>query len=688
MDKTAFFREATLRICGNLEIEKALFSTLIFLQQEMPVSRMALEYYDKSVEKMRTIARANQKGGKSVNLITPFSADDSKQAEKKYDQENQEVFLFIDPKKEKLAQEMLTFHGVDASSLMVLSLKSGDTMIGTLALLTEGEAKFTQQHADLASLLSEPFAVALLNTLKHRNELKLQERDLFWEVTSRICGNLDIEKGLGDCFKYLSQCMPADTLYLQRYEQDLGSMRYIARADTKKGEAMDLLIALPSEINTLVLDLEKAHSLGQTPPVLLFNAPQENPLSKFILEAIGEPFSSAMSLQLWLDGQRVGGLLLVAKGDNRFNEHHAKLYANLQAPFTIAMSNMLKHREILKLKDLLADDNRFLHNELHRLSGDKVIGTNFGLRDVMFKVRQVSSIETPVLLLGETGVGKDVIANTIHYSSSRSSGPFVSINCGAIPDSLIDSELFGHEKGAFTGALSQKRGRFERANRGTIFLDEIGELPAAAQVRLLRVLQSREIDRVGGVKTISLDIRVIAATNRNLKEMVKNRKFREDLWFRLNVFPIIVPPLRHRRSDIPSLVKHFIDRKAKELKIAATPTLAGGAIDSLMAYDWPGNVRELENVIERAMILHRGKPLRFDDLGLSSVKPDKSAKGVPTEETLELDALIKDHIQRVLQLTGGKIHGPGGAGEVLGVNPGTLRSRMKKLGINFGKRKI
>jgi len=311
------------------------------------------------------------------------------------------------------------------------------------------------------------------------------------------------------------------------------------------------------------------------------------------------------------------------------------------------------------------------------------VGAKFGLKQVMSRARQVAAMDSPVLILGETGTGKDMIANAIHNSSPRSSGPFVSINCGAIPDSLIDSELFGHEKGAFTGALSQKRGRFERANKGTIFLDEIGELPAAAQVRLLRVLQSREIERVGGVETISLDIRVIAATNRNLEEMVKNRIFREDLWFRLNVFPILVPPLRHRRSDIPSLVQHFIDRKAKELKIAATPSLAAGAIDPLMAYDWPGNVRELENVIERAMILHRGNPLRFDDLGLSTDKPDKAATGVLAEETLELDSLIKDHIQRVLQLTGGKIHGSGGAGEVLGVNPGTLRSRMKKLGIPF-----
>ncbi len=332
------------------------------------------------------------------------------------------------------------------------------------------------------------------------------------------------------------------------------------------------------------------------------------------------------------------------------------------------------------------EDNRFLHRELHRLSGDKIIGAEFGLKDVMEKANMASSVESPVLLQGKTGVGKDIIANYIHYSSSRYKESFITVNCGAIPDELIDSELFGHEKGAFTGALSQKRGRFERANKGTIFLDEIGELPLSAQVRLLRVLQNKEIERVGGVKTILLDIRIIAATNRNLETMVKNKQFREDLWFRLNVFPLLIPPLRLRIEDIPALAQHFIKRKTKELKLRDTPHLVSGAIDTLMAYDWPGNVRELENVIERAMILHRGKPLRFDDLGLSPVEPINSTTVAPEDETLELDALVKIHIQRVLKLTGGKIHGPGGAGEVLGMNPDTLRYRMKKLGIPFRKK--
>ncbi len=341
----------------------------------------------------------------------------------------------------------------------------------------------------------------------------------------------------------------------------------------------------------------------------------------------------------------------------------------------------------LEAARLTVDDNRFLQKELYRLSGDTIIGAEFGLKDVMEKARMASSVDSPVLLLGETGVGKDIVANYIHFASRRNSQPFITVNCGAIPDALIDSELFGHEKGAFTGALSKKRGRFERADKGTIFLDEIGELPLPAQVRLLRVLQSREIERVGGVETISLDLRMIAATNRHLEAMVQDGTFREDLWFRLNVFPVLIPPLRLRIEDIPALTQHFIERKTRELKCRTIPVLAPRAIETLMAYHWPGNVRELENVIERAMILHRGNPLRFDDLGLSPTYPVKTQSGAPQDGALELDALVKRHIQRVLRQTNGKIHGPGGAGEVLGVNPDTLRYRMTKMGIPFGKSK-
>jgi transcriptional regulator with GAF, ATPase, and Fis domain len=260
------------------------------------------------------------------------------------------------------------------------------------------------------------------------------------------------------------------------------------------------------------------------------------------------------------------------------------------------------------------------------------------------------------------------------------------VNCGAIPETLLDSELFGHEKGAFTGAISQKRGRFERADKGTIFLDEIGELPAQAQVRLLRVLQEKEIERVGGTSSIRVDIRVISATNRNLQEMVASGRFREDLWFRLNVFPIMIPPLRQRREDIPALVHHFIDRKSKELKLTRRSVLAPGAMERLMAYDWPGNVRELQNLIERALIQSRAGILSFETVSGVQAGREVTREVNPNQTLLSLEESNFQHIRQALEMAGGKINGPGGAAQILGLNPNTLRSRMNKLGIPYGRR--
>jgi PAS domain S-box-containing protein len=336
-----------------------------------------------------------------------------------------------------------------------------------------------------------------------------------------------------------------------------------------------------------------------------------------------------------------------------------------------------------KLKE---DDNRYLHRELHRLTGDIIIGDSFGLKEVMQKAHIASKVDSPVLLLGETGVGKDVIANAIHYSSDRKEGPFIKVNCGAIPESLIDSELFGHEKGAFTGAINQKRGCFERADKGTLFLDEIGELPLEAQVRFLRVLQDKIIERVGGTKSIELDIRIIAATNKDLMEMVSGKDFREDLWFRLNVFPVLIPPLRERRLDIPALLQYFIEKKASELKLNSIPEVVPDAVEILVNYNWPGNVRELQNIVERELILNPQGPLDFESfLAQKSVKSVKPLMEV-SSESKKLDDVIAQHIQRVLSLTEGKIHGKGGAADLLGINASTLRNRMNKLGINYKKR--
>ena len=316
----------------------------------------------------------------------------------------------------------------------------------------------------------------------------------------------------------------------------------------------------------------------------------------------------------------------------------------------------------------------------------EIIGEAPAMQEVFRAIGRLAHSNITVLINGESGTGKELVAQALHRHSPRAAQPFIALNMAAIPKDLMESELFGHEKGAFTGALSRKRGRFERANGGTILLDEIGEMPLEAQVRLLRVLQHREIERLGGTDRIPVDIRVITATNKDLSAMVEAGRFREDLWFRLNVFPIFVPPLRDRSCDIPALVDHFMERKAAELKVGDTPRLAPGAMDALMAYRWPGNVRELENLLERAMILHRGEPLRFDDLGTPLTRGAAEATGEQGQQSLALDEVTAQHIRSVLGMTGGKIHGPGGAGELLGVNPNTLRYKMRKLGIPFRKR--
>ena len=507
----------------------------------------------------------------------------------------------------------------------------------------------------------------------------MDENKFFRQATLRICGNLEIEDAMQTLLRFLEKAMPVTKIFLQKYDHGYNAMRSIAYASQTECGKLDLLTPLSKDAR------KTAGNSSIEQDAFLFEDPQAFPIGREMLKFHNLQATSLIVMVLRSKEKMLGNLVLISEGVQKFKDEHLEWVLLLREPLIIAMSNTLKHREVLKLKDLLADDNRYLHGELRRLSGDEIVGANFGLRDVMYKVQQVAVLDSPVLLLGETGVGKDVIANAIHYSSLRSNGPFVSVNSGAIPDTLIDSELFGHEKGAFTGALSKKRGRFERANKGTIFLDEIGELPLQAQVRLLKVLQSKEIERVGGVKTISLDIRIIAATNRKLEEMVKNHQFREDLWFRLNVFPIWIPPLRERISDIPALVQHFVNLKSRELKLPGVPTLSTGSIDALMEYHWPGNVRELENVIERALILSSTGPLTLEHLNLGQPKKTLELRG-QSEETGNLDEVISRHIRRVLSKTKGKVNGPDGAAAFLGINPSTLRNRMKKLGIGYGRK--
>jgi transcriptional regulator with GAF, ATPase, and Fis domain len=515
----------------------------------------------------------------------------------------------------------------------------------------------------------------------------LDENEFFRQAALQILSTLDLSKAVERCFSYLSLVMPVDWMGLHLYQADLASVRTVVIATKEGTRVVDILTSIPPEGREFVI--KNLHT-GNV-KILLRSNP--DPVLHMLADLFDEqlqrkPTQSGVFMPLILDGQDIGSLAIITYGETAHTEEHARLVSLLKEPFAIALSNALRHEEVLRLKERLADDNRHLQGEVKRLSGDGLSGTAVGLKDVMKKAAQVAHLSSPVLLLGETGVGKEIVANAIHNRSMRRGGPFVRVNCGAIAETLLDSELFGHEKGAFTGAISLKRGIFERADKGTVLLDEIGELSLQAQVKLLRVLQHKEFERVGGSGPVKVDIRIIAATHRNLEDMVREGTFREDLWFRLNVFPIVIPPLRERKSDIPALVDHFIDRKSDELGIKNPPRLSPGAIDLLMAYDWPGNVRELENIVERALIVNKaGEPLSFDNL-----LPHRETKGkivfpLGDDASLLMDDAMARHIKYVLDLTKGKVHGKGGAAELLGINTSTLRARMKNLGISFGRGK-
>jgi PAS domain S-box-containing protein len=332
------------------------------------------------------------------------------------------------------------------------------------------------------------------------------------------------------------------------------------------------------------------------------------------------------------------------------------------------------HDELSLLKNQLEAENVYLQQELQLVpTFGEIVGQSDAIKYVLFKVTQVAPTDTTVLITGETGTGKELVARAIHFASARKDRAFIKVNCGALAPSLIESELFGHEKGAFTGAGARKLGRFELANGGTIFLDEIGELPLELQVKLLRVIQEGEFERLGGSKTIKADVRIIAATNRNLKVEVDNGRFREDLWYRLNVYPITVPPLRQRKEDIPLLVEHFVNGYAKKFGKIIT-SVSPRALQTFQSHSWPGNVRELANAIERAVIHAKGSVLhtidRFEEI---VEEPPFAAK--------TLEEVEREYILRTLENTGWRIEGPHGAANVLGLNPSTLRTRMIKLGI-------
>lgn len=412
----------------------------------------------------------------------------------------------------------------------------------------------------------------------------------------------------------------------------------------------------------------------------------------------------------WKSGVH-GALLVELESGRTIREEQHGLLESLAGPTWLLLAT-LENITSQKQKPSATQD------EPKAKSLESLVGAESGLRTVMERVELVAPADMPVLILGDTGTGKEVVARAIHQRSARADRPFIRVNCGAIPSELIDSQLFGHEKGSFTGASDQRRGWFERANGGTLFLDEVGELPLAAQVRLLRVLQEHQIERVGGESVIHVDVRIVAATHRDLSSMVQQRSFREDLWYRINMFPILLPRLCERIEDIPALARHFAQKAAAKFGLPYVD-LNPADIKQLIEYRWPGNIRELQAVMDRAVILGRGTHLEIAnalglgsapkyDIGVASdeptfyeVIPEQIVKPSPlpqpsltgrsepiriseSEPLLTLDDAVRKHIERALHKARGQIEGKRGAAKLLNINPHTLRAKMRKLGIEWG----
>jgi hydrogenase-4 transcriptional activator len=509
----------------------------------------------------------------------------------------------------------------------------------------------------------------------------LRETDLALNVWREACKHIELEQSIERIARSIGSHVAADHLIVRQVDLIHGGLDTVAQAACRANAAAvaagrsDLTDAAMQ--NLLLWCRDSAAAVGTVPG---------HPLLDLVSPA--DFRGACVAAPLHAEGGPLGVVLLVARR-SPFKLSDRELLSHLREPFEAALANTARVREFKRLRESLEADKQALLSKLGRHDvADAVVGADTGLRAVMDRVEYVAGTDVPVLIMGETGSGKEVLARALHERSRRARSPLVRVNCGAIPPGLVDSELFGHERGDSAGSLSARQGWFERADGGTLFLDEIGELSLDAQGRLVKVLQSGTFERVGGQRQLSVDVRIIGATDRDLRDMVTRGAFREDLWHRISVFPIHLPPLRERREDIPRLAAHFAARAATRLVgVPLMPTLED--LGLLLAYDWPGNVRELAAVIERAVILGAGKTLRIAAaLGAAAPRPLVSSPATDSPASQEgpgaiesMDAAMRQHIERALHATGGRIEGPRGAARQLEINPHTLRARMNKLGI-------
>ena len=566
-----------------------------------------------------------------------------------------------------------------AKSFCFVPLTTAVRRLGAMGFLSLEKEAYGETDLEFLQQVGKQVAVAVDNVLHFTSTEATQqslarERDrlsLVLEINNAVVSHLELRELLKAISACLGRVIPHDFAWFCLYDPATHQLR---------AHALDF----PG--NQDFVEAGDPIPLEGTPDGLAFTSQQtvhvrRLSLTEFPTEimkrAEAEGLKSGCAVPLILHGRALGTLSVVSMQEDAFTDDDAKLLSRIGAQVALAAANSMAYQEISSLRDKLAKEKLYLQEEIQTsYNFEEIIGDSRALKLVLKEVQTVAATDSTVLILGETGSGKELVARALHNHSNRRERTFVKLNCAAIPTGLLESELFGHEKGAFTGAIATKIGRFELADRGTLFLDEVGEIPLELQVKLLRVLQEQEFERLGSTRTIRVNVRILAATNRDLGQMVEEQKFRSDLYYRLKVFPVTVPPLRERVEDIPLLVRHFAQKFAQRMK-KRIETIPSEAMKALQAYHWPGNVRELENFIECAVILTQGS-----DLFVSVEELKRTPSHTPNSQPTTLEQAEREHILKALRESDWIIGGSAGAAAKLGMKRTTLQSKMQKLGIS------
>jgi formate hydrogenlyase transcriptional activator len=572
---------------------------------------------------------------------------------------------------------MLRENGVE--SFGVVPLTTAQRRLGAMGFGSYQRRTYQESEINFMQQVANQVAVAVDNVLHAGSAQSAQqqlkyERDrlrLVLEINNAVVSHLELPKLLKAISGYLGRVIPHDLAWFCLYDPATHQLQTHALDFPNHQDFAEAGDPIPLE------GTPEGLAFTTQQPVLIRNLNLTEFPAEIIKRGAAAGLKSGCAVPLIAHGRALGTLSVVSTRADAFSDDDAKLFSWIGAQVALAAANSMAYQEISSLRDKLAKEKLYLEEEIQtEYNFEEIIGDSRALKLVLKEVQTVAATDSTVLILGETGSGKELVARALHNRSNRRERTFVKLNCAAIPTGLLESELFGHERGAFTGAIATKIGRFELADRGTIFLDEVGEIPLELQVKLLRVLQEQEFERLGSTRTIRVNVRVIAATNRDLGRMVEEQEFRSDLYYRLKVFPVTVPPLRDRAEDIPLLVRHFAQKLALRMK-KRIETIPSEAMKALQAYHWPGNVRELENFIERAVILTQGPDLVVSLSELKRTPSQTTPSGTTTLEQAE-----REHILKSLRETNWTIAGPTGAAARLGMKRTTLQSKMQKLGIS------